>query len=267
MGKFFVQKCFAYQKQIIMANLHYDSDTNLNQSTTYLRYDPDTNLNRSTMYLTHDKKSWITIEHLDDNIKQYAIDNFNAIFELHPQDKGKVLVFNGNIEDPNWVETECSIWYQSYDNTPKFDDSVMKSYMFSDRTNTNINEPLPKILVPFYECIKKNDNNYNQVVVNWYNPDDMIPYHSDCEAYMMKNHSIGLINLLPSLNQNNYHEFKLLSKDKIKSLFDEVTIVLKHGIIITMGGELQKTFRHGVEINTTSSQRISLSFRQFDKKN
>ena len=228
-----------------------------------VQYDPDISKDKLTIYLTNDKTSWITIEHLPDNIKQYAIDNFNAMFELHPEDKGKVLVFNGLIEDPNWVETQCSRWYQSYENTPRFDDTVMKSYMFSDQTNININKSLPDILTPLYDCMKEKDSRYNQVVVNWYNDDDSIPYHSDCEAYMMKDHTIGLINLLPSVNLNNYRHFKLISKDNTKTLFDEVDIVLKHGIIITMGGQLQQTFRHGVEICPDSSHRISLSFRQF----
>lgn len=226
-------------------------------------YDPDSNFNKSTIYLTHDQKSWITIEHLDDNIKQYAIDNFNAMFELHPEERGKVRVFNGNISDPNWVETQCSRWYQSYENTPRFDDTVMKSYMFSGQKPVDTRLPLPQIFIPFYDFMKEKDHRYNQVVVNWYNPDDLIPYHSDCEAYMIPDHSIGLINLLPSFKQNNYHHFKLMTKDKTKSLFDEVDIVLKHGIQITMGGQLQQTFKHGVEFCPDSSKRMSLSFRQF----
>jgi hypothetical protein len=226
-------------------------------------YDPKTNLNKETIFLTKNKSAWITVEHLPDNLKQYASENFSNMFNLHPEKRGNVLVFNKNKANPEWQEIECFRWTKSYLHTPKFDNTVMKSYMFAGSDNVDITGPLPDLFEPFYKYMKTLDNKYNQVIANWYeNNNDHMPYHSDCESGMVNDHKIALINL----NENDTcRHFKLVTKNTKESIYDEFDIVLRHGTIITMGGDTQTKFSHGVPVldNNNISQRMSLSFRQF----
>lgn len=218
--------------------------------------------NKQTIYLTEDKASWINIDYLSDDLKDYAIKHFDELFNLHPLNRGKVLVFNGEKENKNWVETECSRWYETYGKTPKFDDTVMKSYMFSGNNNINTSI-LPDLYQPFNKYMINKDDRYNQIVINWYDSkNDYIPLHSDCEAHMIDNHVISLINL--NENNNHYRVFNLIAKDNVATLYKNIDIVLKHGIIITMGGNIQQHFRHGVKpVDNDVCERISISFRQF----
>lgn len=229
--------------------------------TTTLNYDPALQ-DKETIYVTANKSAWINIQHLPTSLKEYASSNFEKMFECHPEKRGTVMVFNQDTENPKWVETECSRWYQSYLNTAQFDKSVMKSYMFSGSNNTNINGELPNIFQPFYSYMKDIDAKNNQVVINWYdNKNDYIPYHSDCEAHMVENHTISLINLNA---KDSCRLFKFQSKNQNETLYEEVNVVLRHGIVITMGGDLQSKYRHGVPAcDENVSPRISMSFRQF----
>lgn len=232
-----------------------------------LRVDPDTIHNQELIYLTYDKSSWIIIQQLPRELKQYAQTNFNEMFNIHSADRGRVLVFNKDHKNPEWDEIECFRWCKSYLNTPKFDKKVMKSYMFSGTDGANINDPLPEIFNPFYEYMKTNDNKYNQVVINWYKDhNDYIPQHSDCEADMIDNHVISVINLNNNTNNSPHihRNFELITRNKTESIFDNVNIVLKHGTIITMGGDTQTKFTHGVnKLTEPMVERISITLRQF----
>ena len=92
-------------------------------------------LNRvtETIYLTQNKDTWITIDYLPKHLCDYAREHFDELFELHPTDRSKVLVFNfskeksifvpkinGKPEEPEWLETVGSRWYKSYGKTPSF---------------------------------------------------------------------------------------------------------------------------------------------------
>ncbi len=244
-----------------------------------LIHDTNVTTRQHTIYLNKDLSSWVTIEHLPVELKQYGSDNFDSMFYLHPENRGKVLVFNKDETNPEWNEIDCFRWSKSYLNTPKFDETVMKSYMFSGNNDnkpksymfagnkdTNINDKLPEAFEPFYNYMKTIDNKNNQVIANWYNDNnDYMPFHSDCEANMVKNHTIAMINLNVNENDYPYRTFRIIPKDINDSLYNEVDIILRHGIVITMGGDTQTKFRHGVPkcYNENIGQRISLSFRQF----
>jgi alkylated DNA repair dioxygenase AlkB len=131
--------------------------------------------------------------------------------------------------------------------------------MFSGTQDTNINDPLPELFEPFYNFMKNSDNRYNQVIANWYQDKDYIPLHSDCDAKMVNNYTIGLINLNIDNDDSDCRYFQLISKEDGK----EFNIALRHGIIITMGGDCQQKFTHSVLSNGHTKKRMSLSFRQF----
>lgn len=231
-----------------------------------LIYDSNSVSSLHNLSLTKDSSAWITVEHLPNDLGEYALNKFDSMFNLHPENKGKVLVFNKDKQNPDWHEIECFRWSKSYLNTPKFDKSVMKSYMFSGVDDENINDELPELFKPFHDFMKTKDERNNQVIANWYeNNEDYIPFHSDCEAEMVDNHTISLINLNSDDKKESCRTFRLIARDKNASVYDEVDIILRHGLIITMGGDTQEKFIHGVPKceDDLVSPRISLSFRQF----
>jgi hypothetical protein len=53
-------------------------------------------------------------------------------------------------------------------------------------------------------------------------------------------------------------------KEGVDSIYDKVNIITKHEQMITMCGDIQSKFRHGIESTQTDVLlRISLSFRQY----
>lgn len=214
--------------------------------------------NETKHFLTHDQSSWIVVKHLPQELKEYCRDNFDAMFNIHDEERGKVMVFNKDHSNPEWNELTTARWCKSYLKTPQFDNTVMKSYMFSGEDNTNINEPLPDVFDPLYQHMQKQDDRYNQVVVNWYQDDDYISQHSDCEASMVDGHSIAIVNINPN---NTNRLFEMLAKDSSKTAYDSVKIVLVDGIVIEMCGNTQSMFTHGVPPGF--GKRISLTLRQY----
>ena len=232
-------------------------------STTHLQIEYET----KCIYLNNDKTSWITISELPIYLKNYAHNNFDSLFDLHPQDKGKVLVFNKDRENPEWNEINCFRWHKSYLNTPSFNKNSYKSYMFSGWDTSSNNENVPNTFIPFYDFIKNVDQRYNQMVINWYeNSDDYIPLHSDCEYSMIDNHDITILNLNKSDNDELCRTLTIIPKETTTDyISDKYEIKLTHGMIICMGGNMQNEFSHGVDkcVNDYTTPRISISFRQY----
>lgn len=116
-------------------------------------------------------------------------ENFNSIYKLKPSKRSEIILFDKiNKEFRN---REIFRSYVSYGVVPEFDSNVKKSYMF-----VNKELKVPSELVPFFEFAKSIDTRYNQMVVNWYNPEDYIELHRDCTSKMLDNNSpILMINL------------------------------------------------------------------------
>jgi alkylated DNA repair dioxygenase AlkB len=205
------------------------------------------------LYLTENEDSWVDALMLPSELIKYARSEYLKLFNLHPEKKGKVLVFNKETKEHE--EKEIYRYFESYLNTPKFDPSVSKSYMFSGLGTEDITKPLPKEFEPFYNEFK----DYNQIVINWYNAEDYIEPHSDCTAKMVENSSIALVNLNESDDHTKNRKFKLKAKDKDKVLFDDLEYSLNHGLCIIMGGKTQEYYRHSVGKGEES--RISITLR------
>jgi hypothetical protein len=104
-----------------------------------------TNINyNQKLYLDKDHKSWVQLRFIGDDLLKYTNDNFNNMIELvKTENKSNVLVFNKDTNNPNWIEQECHRWHKSYLNTPSFDKSVHKSYMFSGNDGSEVCLDIP----------------------------------------------------------------------------------------------------------------------------
>lgn len=227
-----------------------------------LNYIPNNIIDTEVIFLDNDSSSYIEINYLPDDLKKYTSENFKEMFDLHPTEKHKIIMYQ--------KEVEVNRWQQSYLNTPKYEPDVLErqSYMYSGYDVSNNNHPLPKQFQIYYDYIKSIDEKYNQVVVNWYqNENDYIAYHSDCEIDMMPNARIIIISLYETetVDHDKYRVFSVIPKNgEVNSIYKKINIRLYPGIMITMGGDFQKKFKHGIEpAEEESLARISLSFRQF----
>uniref|UniRef100_A0A6C0CK39 Fe2OG dioxygenase domain-containing protein n=1 Tax=viral metagenome TaxID=1070528 RepID=A0A6C0CK39_9ZZZZ len=210
----------------------------------------------NTLNLTN--KSWIKTGYVSDELKQYALDNFEKLFAMHPEKRGRVLVYNKDPESPDWYEEECNRWCKSYMNTPAKDDTVLKSYIFSGKDDSGIREDLPDEFKPFYEYVKQLDPRYNQAVINWYNDEDHIPIHADCDANMVDNYEICVLTLNDSLDVKSERVMSMSHKSTNHCHIES----LKHGKLLVMAGDFQNEFRHGVRKGEKETRRISITFRQ-----
>lgn len=173
--------------------------------------------------------------------------NFEEIFKLKPKGRSSVLVY----DKTNEAHFEKQIFrsYTAYLNVPEFDDTIKKSYMFSNKENE-----LPSEFIPLLNFAKSIDDRFNQVVVNWYEPEDYIEPHRDCTANMIdKSAPILCINLNESNTRENSRHLLLEplqtgEKQKL-TLSNNTYYILKDNLSV----------RHSV--GKGSERRIAITFR------
>jgi alkylated DNA repair dioxygenase AlkB len=210
--------------------------------------------------LSDDGASYITIDTLPSDLKLYGTDSFTTLFNLHPEQRGKVQMPSGECESPRW--------HKSYLNTPSPNPASHFSYMFSGHDEASNRDQLPDAFLPFLEYVNRDDGSYNQVVINWYKDgQDYTAQHSDCEDGMEEGADIVVISL------GDERIFKIRPKNPQREEGDSETIVVNktegldipcpHGSVLTMGGHAQKFFRHGVPKFASEGPRISITFRKF----
>ncbi len=216
------------------------------------------------IYLSESKSSWITIEWLSDGLIHYSSQYYQTLFDIHPSERGKIVMFNNE-------EFISPRWHRSYLHQPVREPNQQRSYMYSGLEKFE-NLELP---VPFQKFLnflndKGEISKYNQVIVNWYaNGKDYIAAHSDCQNGIVPDTGITIITLCE--DQRFPRELNITPK-KLKNevndnLYSGVTIKLQHGCIITMHGETQNYFRHGVLKSLDNlTSRISLTFRKFHQQ-
>ncbi len=128
---------------------------------------------------------------------------------------------------------------------------------------------LPAPFQKFLDFLNEKEpiDKYNQVIVNWYaNGKDYVAQHSDCQKEMIPNASIAIVTLC---EDEKFPRVLKITPKNLKNeindiLYKHLAIELRHGCIITMHGETQNNFKHGVPKafdNITS--RMSLTFRKF----
>lgn len=208
----------------------------------------------------------VIIWELSDDLKNYTLDNFDKIFALsHDNDVCQsVLVYDK--EQDKHVEKKIFRKFKSYLNTPSFDSTVKKSYMFRGTNNTNINENIPDSIKCLYDFVQSSKYGpFNQCTVNWYDKNDYIETHSDCTAKLVPNSNILIMTLsdIPVVKTQydgmyyiSEHYFEIYNKEKTQMIHK---IGLLHGNIIIMSTKYNENHHHGVPLG--DGRRISISFR------
>lgn len=251
---------------------HPSMDKNLNWD---LILDPQ---EEKIIYLNADHSSYLRIRYLPLELINHALTNFDQMFNLHPPNKHKIIMY--------MKEVKVSRWQQCYLNTPKYELDILEkqSYMYSGYNTSKNNNELPELFQIYYDYITTFDKRYNQVVANWYlDKNDYIAYHSDCEIGMIPNAEISIISLY-GINDGNRplgrnpnrsiwsgedrcRVFSIIPKNEyVSSIYQRINVVLRHGIILTLC-QMQKDFKHGIEKTESEDvlPRLSLSFRQFEE--
>ena len=203
-----------------------------------------------TIALPGSTPCWVTVRHLPESLARYAADVYDRLFELRPSERGKVVLMGETKDSPRW--------HQSFLKTPEWDDDfACLSYMFGSR-KTSVDTPLPIELQPFLRHVNEGLRvPFNQVVVNWYEDGlDHTPSHTDCEKGMVPGAEIAILTLGDS-------DRPFVIRDK-RGLHFKMEERCPHGTILTMHGDTQKEFRHGLpKQRECNRSRISVTFRKF----
>ena len=209
--------------------------------------------------------SYIKLSFLDKSLLDYSDYNYDKLKNLiktNNSKKSNVMVFNKDYNNPKLIEEKTHRWFKSYLNTPKYSVVSNKSYMFSGSNKNEIVNGLSNLYYPYYYYFKKINNNYNQIVVNYYETiEDYIPMHRDWTYYMIPKYEISIL----TLNNKNNNVNRVFSIENVKTK-EIINIELFHGLIITMGGYFQDEYRHGIlKFNNTNikNSRLGITFRQF----
>lgn len=186
---------------------------------------------------TLDEESWIII----DTIPKDLTYNFDDLWNLHPQEYGKIK-FMGEVIS-----------------VPRYQQQYGKSYWFSGMKHDAL--PMPELFEPFVAWVNTLGlGKFDGLLANFYeNGKNYISRHSDDESNLVKGSAIIAI----SLGESRKFRIRCKKTDKIIqdiNLFDRSYIV--------MGGKMQKNYTHEiVKINgkkgENTGKRISLTFRQF----
>ena len=103
-----------------------------------------------------------------------------------------------------------------------------------------------KVLFPHFK--------FNSVLINKYvDGNDFIPMHSDNEKCIKQNSDI----LTVSLGETRTIHFQPINSTHVT----EVSESLQHGDVFIMSANTQNLFKHGIPQNSSTSMRISLTFR------
>ncbi len=170
--------------------------------------------------------------------------NFKALWKLHPDTFGQVVIYGKTISTPRW--------YQSYDEV----------YTFSGSTHTAL--PLPDILNPVKDYVNRlGYGTFDQTLINWYeNGQHYIGAHSDDER------DIKIGSPILSVSLGATRKFRIRSKETKAVVLD---VDLVDGSVVVMCGTFQKELKHEiVKVNGKKGlavgPRINITFRQFKDK-
>ena len=237
------------------------------EESTYVKRLVFTDMKTRVIQLNESGTSYLHISFLPEGLSILGIQTFNDMWNLHPKQKHKIIMYE--------KEVEVNRYSQSYLNTPNnLEHTVYSSYMYSGYDTTNNNQNLPELFEPYYKYMVGTDNKFNQVITNWYEDEnDFIAPHSDCQRQMIPDAKISILSLYPSSDTTQSRWLKIMRKTMIlplapcaepkNILANTYFIRLDHGMIVSMCGDTQNEFKHGIDkMDSVVGPRISLSFRQ-----
>ena len=169
------------------------------------------------------------------------IGSFEELWDLRPEGKGTIKMFGKEFEVPRWQK------------------SYGKSYTFPGLIHHQ-SDNIPKPFLIFLDfCKKRISHKLNGILVNWYNKDDYIAFHSDNEKTLIKDEPIVTLTILEDPNEKR--KFILKSNDK-NGVSKELW--LGHNDVLVMGGTCQETHKHSLPRSKKYNfRRISITVRAF----
>jgi len=179
--------------------------------------------------------SWVCKINVNKLKNWVPLPDFETIWNMKPENRETISIYGKTHEVPRW--------HKNYEFNYKFNGSPSKQL-----------EPTPPEIKELFIAIQeKFSKGYNGILVNWYNPEDYISYHSDAEKQLDITHPILTLTL-----GEEKRKF-IVKNDHTKHEY-----FLGHGDIFIMGGDTQKTHKHGLPRSKKyTGRRISLTFRKF----
>ena len=198
--------------------------------------------------LNIDKSSWVDAFFLD---KLPTNEEFEAIWNLHPEEKGTIKIFGNTIK--------TSRWYKAYD----------RSYYFSGIDHEA--DPIPDIVKPYVEIANNSVyaelydeiSEFNGLLLNWYeNGSNYISPHADSENKLKKTNKGETLVYSISLQEGDIN--RIFRVKPMAGGSDRLDIETSNGLVLVMGGTCQKTHKHQVPKTTKKvGRRINITCRDF----
>jgi alkylated DNA repair dioxygenase AlkB len=163
--------------------------------------------------------------------------DFQNIWNAHPSEQMKVLIYNKQVVTPRWV--------QAYG----------RDYAYSGQVAQSL--PIPDWLEPFFQKAKDISSTINGALINWYDGSlkHKIGAHRDNESDLM----IGSDIITISLGEERIFRFR-----KFKTKEPPIDLVLKDRDILVIPWKTNIQYTHEVpHFAKYKDKRISLTFRTF----
>ena len=179
----------------------------------------------------------------------FDAEKFESLWKLKPEGKSEVYVYNKETK----VHDEKQIFrsYRSYLLIPPLNKDLPKSYM-----HDGVEPSVPNQLLPYLKEAWFDDDRYNQMVINWYEPEDYIESHRDCDNYMVDDYLIRIV----SLDEGTPR--KIVFKGVVTR--DIMEAVPSEALPIYISQATNRNYRHSV--GPGDGRRISITFRMLDEK-
>ena len=231
--------------------------TEFEPNTKY--YPLDDNVSK-VIPLNESGSAYVLIDYLPEHLTTQATDTFHTMWNLHPENKHKIIMYEKEVEVSRYSKSYGKTWTD-------LSHTKTRSYMYSGFDTSENNGELPDVFTDYYNWVRTQDPRYNQVIANWYeNKSDYIAPHSDCVRGMIPNPKISIISFYSNGKPYNYRFLEIKPKYEKNSscpLARTFKIRLTHGSVVTMCGQTQNLFTHGIaQTENPVCERISLSFRQ-----
>lgn len=186
--------------------------------------------------------NYVEVIDLDINEDLDSMDakEFEEAWSLKPKDK-LILNFGG-------TQQVC----------PRYSITYMKDYKFNTN-HVQFEDKLPPLFERIFQAAKKREPRLNQALVNWYEDDGYIGFHSDNTKPLVPQSPIFSYSYGPAIR-----EFHL--KDKITNKV-EYRYIIQHNRLIIMKGGCQDRYLHSAIKSRgkdgENGRRINITFRCF----